>query len=391
MELNNPIKTARVVTVNGTITIDYRTHASAKLPKGRTNNRFRFSTNKEDSKAALKYVEKHKFELALAHYESLLDNLENTEEVFFKDIAYQALKEAEINRRKHDGTNDYLNILDKFVLLFFGSMLVKNIQVKDVRAWMLEMSKLKISQRRFYKYYYVLNRVMAYAAENGYIISNPMLHVKRSSPIFAKAESKDTQYFTKDEVETILNAPFEGTTDRERRRHNFIIAFLYIAFFTGGRTGEIMALRRSDIDFINKTITYRTSMRKGVLSTTKTGKSRTVPMVKRVGDVLLKWLEENVKGEYVFSVPNKGAPYRESRVIADHMYKPLLERLRIPYKILYSTRSTFASLAAERGVSMLVISKCLGHSDLATTQRFYIRIGKLDEDISRDELEKFAA
>ncbi len=391
MELIDIIKSVRIYSENGAIKADYRVHASAKLPKGKTGNRFRFSTNKEDSKLALKYVEKHKFELALQHYESQFDNVENKEDIFFKDIAYQALKEAEINRRKHDGTNDYLSILDKFVLLFFGPMLVKDIQVKDVRAWMLEMSKLKISQRRFYKYYYVLNRVMAYAAENGYIISNPMLHVKRSSPMFAKAESKDTQYFTKDEVETILNAPFKGTTDWERLRHNFIIAFLYIAFFTGGRTGEIMALRRSDIDFENKTITYRTSMRKGVLSTTKTGKSRTVPMVKRVEDVLLKWLEGNVKGEYVFSVPNKGTPYRESRVIADHMYKPLLEQLGIPYKILYSTRSTFASLAAESGVSMLVISKCLGHGDLSTTQRFYIRIGKLNEDISRDELEKFAA
>ena len=73
------------------------------------------------------------------------------------------------------------------------------------------------------------------------------------------------------------------------------------------------------------------------------------------------------------------------------MYKPLLQRVGIPYKILYSTRSTFASLAAERGVSMLVISKCLGHSDLATTQRFYIRIGQLDQDNSREELEMFAA
>lgn len=391
MIIDQVLKSTRVYLENGVYKVDIRLQDDAKRPKGMSGNRLRCSSGLKEGAANKKYVEKYQREIAQKYYDSLFDKLENKDELLFEDIAYAALEEATVKRRKDDGTKDYLKILEKDVLPTFGKMALKDIRPKDIKAWQAQQSKLGISQSRFNKKFYVVNRVLKYATENWYISVNPIKSVDRISSAFAKAESTDTLYFTKDEMEKMLNAPFEGTSERERFRHSFIIAFLYIAFLTGGRTGEIMALKWSDIDIEKGFITYSKSMRKGVLSTTtKTGKSRRILITKRLIEALLVW-KRNSKGEYVFPVSNTGKPYRDARVISDHFYKPLLEKLNIPYKILYCTRSTFASLAAESGVSMLLISKMLGHSQLSTTQRFYIRLGQLNEEMSRDELEKFAA
>lgn len=53
-------------------------------------------------------------------------------------------------------------------------------------------------------------------------------------------------------------------------------------------------------------------------------------------------------------------------------YKPLLERLGIPYKVPHATRHTYASRAAASGMKPEVLQKILGHSDYSTTANIYI-------------------
>ena len=168
-----------------------------------------------------------------------------------------------------------------------------------------------------------------------------------------------------------------------------MVAFLHVGFLCGARTGEIMSLEWDSIDFENNLITISTSMRKGILGVTKTDQVRIVPMVKRLSEALLKW-KSTARTKYVFPIPNKGVPYKDSRSIVDSKFKPMLKQLNIPYKLLYSTRHTFASLAVEHGVSVSIVSQCLGHNNISTTQRFYIRMGNLDFENSRAALEKLA-
>jgi integrase len=389
MELIDTIKSVRIYAENGVIKGDYHTSPGAKLPKGKKGNRFRFSTGMEASKINLKRVELNKFELALKRYELLFDPLECKSELLFEDIASKALAEAASDRRKHDGTKDYENILKNDVLPTFGKMALKEIKASHIKAWQVKMGERKISQSRFNKIYYVFKRGMDFAAENGYIDLNPIGFVKRSSKMFSKPKSKENDYFSAAEREIILNDTCQGCTAKEMADHAFINPFMHVAFLAGGRTGEIMALTWDDIDFENKTITFRTSIRRGVLDVTKTDESRTLPMVERLETALLKWKGDRTR-KYVFPNPRKGTPYSDSRTIVDHKYKPMLKRLGIPFKILYNGRSTFASLAFEKGVSMLTVSKCLGHKNIATTQRYYIRMGNVDHDTTRAELESLA-
>lgn len=389
------IKSVRVYEERNLFQIDYRTQKGVKLPAAKNDNRFRASTGVKSSKSILKSMEKKKFELAYKDYLSRMDTIENKDEILFKDIAYEALKEAEINRRDgSDSTKDYLNILENFVLDFFALMALNQIKPSDIKKWMQVISKRGISQARFNKYYYVLKRVLDYAAENSYIQNNPIQYVKRNSTkLFKKSKNKNKEYFTYEEREKILNYTCEGCTEKELQKHHFINTFMHVAFLTGARTGEIMALKWSDIDFDNMTMTIQRSIRKGKLAqTTKMSTSRTVPIIQRVSDSLLKY--KNVKkgnSEYIFSVPNKGGlPYKNSRSISDTYLRKLLLKLNIPVRILYSTRATFSSLAAEKGVSMPVVSQSLGHTNISTTQRYYVRLGNMEQDNFRAELENLA-
>lgn len=389
MIMHDTVKSIRVYSEGGYFKLDIRVHPNIRLPAKYSNNRIRCSTGLKDTAINRKYIDKNKVELAVKYLEPLLVSTTVDKNTLVADIALDALAEGAYKRRKQDGTKDYLQIWENIVCPVFGHMRVDEVKPYLIKRFQAAQSERKISYSRYKKIHYVLNRILKFATENGYIDINPIDKIDRNSVKFTEGRSHDNDYFTEKERERILNAPFEGGSEQKRLRHEFLITFLYVAFFSGARTGEVMALKWKDINFIDNTITISRSIRKGVESSTKTGRIRIVPMLDRLVDALEKWRQVS-QGEYVFPVPNKGTPYRESRAIADHMYKPLLKRLGIPYKILYCTRSTFASLAVENGARIPTVSQCLGHRHISTTERYYIRMGNLDLEASRMELQRMA-
>lgn len=397
MKLNNTInltdiiKSVRGYEDKGLLKMDYRVQPSAKLPKGKEGNRFRSSTGKAYSALAMKSFEKHKFEYALEHYESLFQDLENKDEPIFGDVAELALKEAESDRRKSDGTLDYLRILHRDVAPTFWDMKLVDIKPSTIKTWQVSIgTKKSISQSRFNKIFYVLKRVLDYSIENGYIETNPISYVKRSSKLFKKQQKKDDNYFSKEQMRLILEDTCEDGTTIDKAKYAFINTYMYVAFFTGARVGEIASLTFENIDFGNNLITFATSIRKSVLDVTKTDEVRQVPMVKELADVLKKFKGSSDR-KYVFINPKTGSYYRDTRSIVDTYYMPMLKRLKLPRIVMYQTRATFASIAMEKGVPISTISKCLGHKSTEITSRFYLKFGKISNNDIRDQLESLSA
>lgn len=380
------ITTVRVFEKNGKLHIDYRV-------KGK---RHRFSTNRPANKAMKKAIEHKMYDLAREHYES---KLENKSVVLFEDVARTALEEGKEDRKSQDTHADYIRILDAYVLPFFSKMALSDIKAKDIKAWMTKMAepdpdtkdKKIMSQRRFNKYFFVLKCVLDYSYNNEYIDINPITRVTRNSKLFSKPSSSNEKYYSKQEVETILNDTCDDGTEKEKARFPFIQAFMHTALLTGARTGEIMSLQWSDLDFEKSTITIQRSIRRGVIGTTKTGEIRVVFMADRLKKVLLHWKEQR-RGERVWVFPNpiSQEPYTASRTIVDTHVKPLLKRLDIEYKTLYATRASMASLASENSVPLPLIQQMLGHKDIATTQRYYLKNGLLDPISSLEYVNQLA-
>ncbi|UOS13681.1 site-specific integrase [Helicobacter pylori] len=147
-------------------------------------------------------------------------------------------------------------------------------------------------------------------------------------------------------------------------------AFLVVAFFTGLRTGEQLALLWSDIDFKNKKINIDKSLNlSGVITTPKNKPSiRQVDLLEPVEKILkeLKASEPANKKMIFLSVPKRTQEFQKA-------FKALLKALNLREKKLYITRHTFASLMISQGEEPLWVSKNMGHKDLNTTYSTYTR------------------
>ncbi|GAA8237351.1 site-specific integrase [Helicobacter pylori] len=145
-------------------------------------------------------------------------------------------------------------------------------------------------------------------------------------------------------------------------------AFLAVAFFTGMRTGEQLALLWEDIDFNNKTIIINKSLNElGQITSPKNKPSiREVDLLEPVEKILKELKEsEPANKKFVFiDMPKRSSVFQRH-------FKKLLKALNLKDRKLYTTRHTFASLMLSQGEEAMWVSKTLGHKDLNTTYKTY--------------------
>jgi integrase len=132
----------------------------------------------------------------------------------------------------------------------------------------------------------------------------------------------------------------------------------------GLRCGEIMALEWTDVDLPNRRIRVARSDWKGHVTVPKGGRTRIVPLTRRLTDSL-----------------RRARHLRSTRVLCDAEGKPLTQKMvqvtmrRIARKAnvkagVHVLRHSFCSHLAMRGVPARSIQELAGHEDLTTTQRY---------------------
>lgn len=366
-----PITKIRVFEQKGYIYLDFRVEGK----------RYRPSTQLPATKKNLKYVEKNKFALV---DEWLSSQLEYKDIILFSDIALTAVRVG-AKSRKPDTQKDIENILYDYVNPYFGKMDITKITASSIEKWIDSLNDMRkkiykkknktlksetLSLSRFNKIYRVLTYVINYALKSNYIQVSPLQLVDKKTKQFQRPSKNNTKYYTQEEVKKIL----ADNSDM------FLNTFLHFLYLTGARTGEALALRWDCIDWDKNTITIKQSIRKGVLGTTKTGVSREIMMSKTLKEKLLLWKSQNQNSVWVFPNPKTSKPYTEPKSIVERKFKPLLKKLGIEYKTLYATRHTFASMSLEKQLPLTFIQETLGHSELDTTLKYYVKGGLLSED-----------
>lgn len=140
---------------------------------------------------------------------------------------------------------------------------------------------------------------------------------------------------------------------------------------TGARRAEICALKWDDINIkkmtcsINKSVVVLTGHE--YISTTKTKKSRVVPINRKLLDEILKLKQYN--SEFVFPDYRDKKRFISPRTISN-TYIALQKRISIK-KGIHVFRHTFISNALEKGLSLKLIMQIVGHTNLSTTQRYW--------------------
>ncbi len=200
----------------------------------------------------------------------------------------------------------------------------------------------------------LLKSFLEFCESERFLSQNPYFAITLKNALTAK----EIEPFNLEEIKTLIkNAP------SLRLR-----AFLAVAFFTGMRTGEQLALLWSDIDFENKKININKSLNlSGAITSPKNQPSiREVDLLEPVEKILkeLKASEPANKKMIFLSIPKRTQVFQRA-------FKKLLKALNLKDRKLYTTRHTFASLMLSQGEEAMWVSKTLGHKDLNTTYKTY--------------------
>lgn len=258
----------------------------------------------------------------------------------------------------------YKSVLKNYILPVFKDTSVSSIKVTDLRVYLNKLEEL-YSGKSLDLIMIVFNGIFQEAIYDEEIDKNPFIHIRR-----VKIHSAPALPLSKSEVQILL----ESAT-------GWFKNFLAMAFFTGMRTGEMLGLRWSDIDWEQREILIqRTRGDGGVETTPKTANSlRIIPIFDELYQHLKNQYELTSEYESYIYLNSSKNPFRDSHRIRDYHWKKLLLKCEIPYRRLYDTRSTFATMmVSSNKYSVNLISQILGHADVSMLFRRYNKYIKND-------------
>jgi len=242
-------------------------------------------------------------------------------------------------------------------LSFFMDKSITDIKASDIKLWYLNINDVGNKSKR--NYLSVLKGIFDIALHDEIINKNPMIHVK-----LPKYHAPRINPFTADDVKNIIN-------HSKNYNYNFVY-FLALGFYTGMRTGEILALKKSDVDLDKKIIRIRSTRSRFGESSPKTfGSIRDIPIL----DILFPYLKKMISlndSDYMLTTQyNK--PYRDSYVFTVRWWKPLLKSLNLEYRRPYNMRHTYATNMLFRSiVSPAELAQLLGHSNTQMVFDVYV-------------------
>ena len=240
-------------------------------------------------------------------------------------------------------------------LSFFFDKEIEEIKPSDVRSWLSDITDVGSKSKK--NYLNCLNGVFTLALEDEVIDKNPVIHIKKLIYTAPKIEP-----FTNTEVLNILE---------EAKKYSFKFRlFIAVGFFTGMRTGEIIALKNQDVDMVNRIITINATRSRFGESSPKTIKSaRRVPILNRLYDLLRV---RKFTYEYLFET-QYGEPYRDCNVFLEKCWKPILKSLGIIYRRPYTMRHTYATNMLRRNlITPPELAALMGHSSVKMIYDVYV-------------------
>lgn len=254
---------------------------------------------------------------------------------------------------------------------------LQGIKPQDIQAFYgYVINELKLSANTAIHYHANIRSALQHAFITERIDTNPADKVIRpkKEPYVGKAYSAE-------QVNQLL----------ENVRGQKLELGIILAAFYGLRRSEVVGLKWTAIDLVNRTITIKHTVTSGTLngkyitiekdSTKNKPSRRTLPLVDTFYDLLVRLKHQQDINKHQFKetycrdyleyiyVDQLGERIKPNYITQN--FKLTLKKLQMPHIRFHDLRHSCATLLLANGVSMKEVQEWLGHSDYSTTANIY--------------------
>ena len=272
-----------------------------------------------------------------------------------------------IHGRETEAYHLYKQIGETYILPNLGKIKIDDLRFKVLQNFLFDL-RLKNGEMPSKKTYSVIRttlnqfiRYMAVVEEVCEPFAMPLLTPPQA------AEVKECHILQTDDIKRLFNM------DESDSHYSYAFQFCCV---TGLRPGELVALKKSDIDLIRNTITIQRSVNeRGIITSGKNkNANRTFILNEIACDIVKKQLCYicNSKSEWLF-------PNLHGQLTSQYHLRQEYQRLNLPGTV-YCLRHTFVSLM--KYVNLSSIKRTIGHSKSMPTLEVYSHV--IDGEQERD-------
>lgn len=233
----------------------------------------------------------------------------------------------------------------KRIFDFISDKAIASYSPDELQTAIFKMQKASLSPKTIHLIISYLNLAFKKAQALHLITQNPLALIKKP-----KLYKKQKSLPAINEIKTLLSS---ATNELKR--------FLYIAFYTGARSGEILALNKEDLNLKNSYVSINKNKTRYELTSPKNGNQRVVLIPKKLKDFLKTDLL-NLKSDTLFTKDYFQIYYE---------FKKLLKKLKFRSFGLHITRHYYTTILLKNNISPIFIAKNLGHSNLTQINQTY--------------------
>ena len=248
----------------------------------------------------------------------------------------------------HDDLTQFFHILD------CKPDLIENIDIENIRFWIIDLKKKKFSIKTINRKISSLKTFFNYCIREKYISSNPVLKIRtlrepRRLPVVLSESSLDNLF----SINGIFKSSFEGNRDR---------LILELFYQTGIRLTELIGIKLTDYN----------SRKKELKIIGKRNKERIIPLTQSLVDLLNNYIVlrsqtlNNPATSFLFTTNAGKKSYSKMIYRIVNYYLSLVSSVnkRSPHVL----RHAFATHLLNRGADLNAIKDLLGHASLSSTQ-----------------------
>ncbi len=235
---------------------------------------------------------------------------------------------------------------------------VWNVDVRDIKAmhildYRMYLNQLWLSKKTVNYHAVALRSFFKFCLKNDIDCISP------DKIELAKMPTRDVNFLTQEEVQKILDAPFEYEKNNLIRKRD--LAILNILYGTGLRVTELINLKRSELDSQTKQFSVMW----------KWSKIRAIFMTEKAKEALVDYLKaRSDNSEYLFiSLSQNSRWHKLSRNSVEEIVKKYKNLAWIKKKVTpHTLRHSFATALLQKWADLRAVQALLGHSSITTTQ-----------------------